>query len=89
MIAESELTGREVYTGAIGYASPLAGLELNVAIRTLELRDGQLWLGAGGGIVADSDPRRELEEALVKARPIAAAIGTTVAVQRAAPVRVT
>jgi para-aminobenzoate synthetase/4-amino-4-deoxychorismate lyase len=85
VIAESELTGREIYTGAIGYASPIAGLELNVAIRTLELRDGQLWLGAGGGIVADSDPRREL----VKARPVAAAIGTTVAVQRAAPVRVT
>ena len=58
VIAALEATGREVYTGAIGYASPLAGLELNVAIRTLELRDGAMWLGAGGGIVADSDPRR-------------------------------
>ena len=56
MIAALEPTGREVYTGAIGYASPIAGLELSVAIRTLELRDGHLWLGAGGGIVADSDP---------------------------------
>ncbi|MGI8714042.1 MAG: chorismate-binding protein [Solirubrobacteraceae bacterium] len=82
VIAESELTGREVYTGAIGYASPVAGLELSVAIRTLELRDRHLWLGAGGGIVADSDPARELEEALLKARPIAAAIGTTVTVGR-------
>jgi para-aminobenzoate synthetase/4-amino-4-deoxychorismate lyase len=80
VIAESELTGREVYTGAIGYASPAAGLELNVAIRTLELRHDRLWLGVGGGIVADSDPQRELEEALVKARPIAAAIGSSVAV---------
>lgn len=78
VIAESELTGREVYTGAIGHAGPIAGLELNVAIRTLELRDGHLWLGAGGGIVADSDPQRELEEALVKARPIAAAVGSSV-----------
>jgi para-aminobenzoate synthetase/4-amino-4-deoxychorismate lyase len=78
VIAELEPSGREVYTGAIGYASPLAGLELNVAIRTLELSGGKLWLGVGGGIVADSDPQAELEEALIKARPVAAAIGTTV-----------
>ena len=78
VIAELEPSGREVYTGAIGYASPLVGLELNVAIRTLELADGKLWLGVGGGIVADSDPQAELEEALVKARPVAAAVGTTV-----------
>jgi para-aminobenzoate synthetase/4-amino-4-deoxychorismate lyase len=75
VIAESEQVGREVYTGAVGFASPAAGLELNVAIRTLELADGQVWLGAGGGIVSDSDPRAELDEALAKARPIAAAVG--------------
>ena len=57
VIAALEPAGREVYTGAIGFASPVAGLELNVAIRTLECGDGRLWLGAGGGIVADSDPR--------------------------------
>ncbi len=85
VIAGLEPTGREAYTGAIGFASPLAGLELNVAIRTLELRDGRLWMGAGGGIVADSDPERELEEALVKARPIAAAIGAEVVVEPDAP----
>jgi anthranilate/para-aminobenzoate synthase component I len=79
VISELESTGREVYTGAIGFASPVAGLELNVAIRTFELRDSRLWLGAGGGIVADSDPAREFEEALVKARPLAAAIGSSVA----------
>jgi para-aminobenzoate synthetase/4-amino-4-deoxychorismate lyase len=78
VIAELERAGREVYTGAIGFASPVAGLELSVAIRTLEVCDGRLWLGAGGGIVADSEPERELEEALVKARPIAAAIGSSV-----------
>jgi para-aminobenzoate synthetase/4-amino-4-deoxychorismate lyase len=81
VIAELEPTGREAYTGAVGYASPLAGLELNVAIRTLEMADGQLWMGVGGGIVADSDPQAELEETLVKARPVAAAIGTTVEVE--------
>jgi anthranilate/para-aminobenzoate synthase component I len=85
VIAELERVGREVYTGAVGLASPAAGLELNVAIRTVELGGGQVWLGAGGGIVADSDPRRELEEALTKSRPIAAAVGTTVHVARRAP----
>ena len=58
VIAALEATGREVYTGAIGFASPNAGLELNVAIRTFEAGAGRLWLGAGGGIVADSDPAR-------------------------------
>jgi len=75
VITELEATGREVYTGAIGFASPHAGLELSVAIRTFEARAGHLWLGAGGGIVADSDPQAEFEECLVKARPLIAAIG--------------
>jgi para-aminobenzoate synthetase/4-amino-4-deoxychorismate lyase len=76
VIAQLERAGRELYTGAIGYASPAAGLELSVAIRTFELRGGALWLGVGGGIVADSDPALELEEALIKARPLAAAVGS-------------
>jgi para-aminobenzoate synthetase / 4-amino-4-deoxychorismate lyase len=75
VIAELEATAREAYTGAIGYASPLAGLELNVAIRTLETNGERIWLGAGGGIVADSDPVAELEECLVKARPVVEAAG--------------
>ena len=80
VIAELEASGREVYTGAIGYASPVAGLELSVAIRTLECRDERIWLGAGGGVVADSDPAGELEECLVKARPVVAAAGGELAV---------
>ena len=75
VIAELESTAREAYTGAIGYASPVGGLELNVAIRTLELRGDRIWLGAGGGVVADSSPAGELEECLVKARPVLAAAG--------------
>jgi para-aminobenzoate synthetase/4-amino-4-deoxychorismate lyase len=75
VIAELEAGGREAYTGAIGYASPVAGLELNVAIRTLELRGERIWMGAGGGIVADSVAEQELEECFVKARPVIAAAG--------------
>jgi branched-subunit amino acid aminotransferase/4-amino-4-deoxychorismate lyase len=46
-----------------------------VAIRTFEVRDGLAWLGAGGGIVADSDPDAEVAEALGKARPLVSALG--------------
>src|SRR6202022_1098115 len=57
IIHELEATPREVYTGAIGYRSPVAGLELNVAIRTFEFAAGRAWLGVGGGVVAASGPR--------------------------------
>jgi para-aminobenzoate synthetase/4-amino-4-deoxychorismate lyase len=75
IIDELETTGREVYTGAIGYRSPVAGLELNVAIRTFEFAAGKAWIGAGGGIVADSDPAGEYAECLIKATPLLRAIG--------------
>ena len=75
VIAELESGGREAYTGALGYASPVAGLELNVTIRTLEIRGERIWMGAGGGIVTDSVAERELEECFVKARPVIAAAG--------------
>ena len=42
VISQLESTGRETYTGAIGYASPVAGLELNVAIRTFEVAGGRV-----------------------------------------------
>ena len=90
VIAELEAGGREAYTGAVGFASPVAGLELNVAIRTLELRGKRIWMGAGGGIVADSVAERELEECFVKARPVIAAAGARLVeeprVSRVAPV---
>ena len=92
IIPALEGTGREAYTGAIGFAGPVAGLHLNVAIRTLEVagppapvRGGaaparrRAWLGCGGGIVADSDPEAELREALAKARPLVEALGGRVA----------
>ncbi|MGD0702053.1 MAG: aminodeoxychorismate synthase component I [Trebonia sp.] len=75
IIDELERAPREAYTGAVGYRSPVAGLELNVAIRTFEFAAGRCWLGAGGGIVADSDPEAEYAECLIKAAPLLAAIG--------------
>jgi len=75
IIDELETTPREAYTGAIGYRSPVAGLELNVAIRTFEFAAGKAWIGAGGGIVADSDPAGEYAECLIKATPLLNALG--------------
>ena len=78
VIAELESAGREAYTGAIGFASPIAGLELSVAIRTFEMRGERIWLGVGGGVVADSDGAAEAREAAAKAAPLLAAIGAAV-----------
>jgi para-aminobenzoate synthetase/4-amino-4-deoxychorismate lyase len=75
VIGELEGSARHAYTGAAGFASPLAGLELDVAIRTFEIAGGTAWIGAGGGIVADSQPGAEVREALDKARPLIAALG--------------
>jgi para-aminobenzoate synthetase/4-amino-4-deoxychorismate lyase len=75
VITELEASRREAYTGAVGMVSPLAGLDLNVAIRTFELAAGRIWIGVGGGIVSDSDPDAELREALVKASGPITAIG--------------
>jgi para-aminobenzoate synthetase/4-amino-4-deoxychorismate lyase len=90
VIASLESSRREAYTGAMGIASPIAGLDLSVAIRTFELSGGNIWLGAGGGIVADSDPGKELAEALAKAAGPIDAIGAEIDQsgsprQRAAP----
>ncbi len=75
VIHELEATGRETYTGAIGYVSPCAGLELNVAIRTFEFAAGLVWLGVGGGVVIGSTAEGERAETLVKASPLLSAIG--------------
>ena len=66
---ELEVGPRHLYTGSIGLFRPGGDFSLSVAIRTLEVEpDGSGRLGIGGGIVADSDPDREYEECLAKAR---------------------
>ena len=72
LLAGWEPVRRGVYCGTVGLASPVAGCELNVAIRTVEFdASGTAVLGVGGGITADSDPDREWDECLDKAAPIA------------------
>ena len=70
-----EPRGRGVYCGTIGLASPVAGCELNVAIRTVEFdAQSRAVLGVGGGITADSDPAAEWQECMDKATPIVGAV---------------
>ncbi len=65
-LAQLEEAPRGVYTGAIGFFSPQQTV-FNVAIRTLELEGGSGTMGAGSGIVIDSDPAEEYRECLLKA----------------------
>lgn len=71
LLSQWEPYRRGVYCGSVGMASPVAGCELNVAIRTVEFDDAaRARLGVGGGITADSDPDAEWQECLHKAAPI-------------------
>jgi anthranilate/para-aminobenzoate synthase component I len=73
VIAELEPSRRGLYTGAYGYLGRDGGLVLAMAIRFLEIaRDGACDYFSGGGIVADSDPLREVEETRWKAVQLAA-----------------
>jgi anthranilate synthase component 1 len=75
IIAELEGTGRGAYTGALGYLGVDGSLDLNILIRSLVLRDDQIVLRTGAGIVADSVPARELAETRSKARGLLRALG--------------
>jgi anthranilate/para-aminobenzoate synthase component I len=74
VIAALEAERRGLYTGALGAVFGDGTLRLSMAIRTLTVRDGEGHYFAGGGIVADSDPVRELEETRWKALQLGVAL---------------
>jgi para-aminobenzoate synthetase component 1 len=74
IIAELEPPQRGVYCGSIGYWSVTGALDTSVAIRTAMAVGGRIYFGAGGGIVADSDPEQEYRETIDKARGIIEAL---------------
>ena len=73
IIDELEKTGRSVYGGAIGYFSSDGNVDTCIALRTAIVKDGTLYVQAGAGIVADSDPASEQAECENKARALFAA----------------
>ncbi|MGE0490614.1 MAG: anthranilate synthase component I [Vulcanimicrobiota bacterium] len=66
LIDELEPTRRGPYAGAVGYFSYWGAVDTCITIRTLVMKDGYVYLQAGAGIVADSDPAAEYRETLAK-----------------------
>jgi len=75
IIDELEPDGRGVYAGAIGYLGFTGNLDTAIAIRTVVIQGGNAYVQAGAGIVADSNPEREYEETINKARALLNTIG--------------
>ena len=70
IIDELEPVKRGIYGGAVGYLAWNGNMDTAIAIRTAVVKDGKLYIEAGGGIVADSVPRLEWKESLNKGRAI-------------------
>ncbi|KUJ71155.1 anthranilate synthase component I [Thiomicrospira sp. WB1] len=70
IINELEPVKRGVYAGAVGYLGWHGNMDTAIAIRTAVIKDGRLFVQAGAGVVADSDPQSEWDETLNKGRAI-------------------
>ncbi|HPT77071.1 MAG TPA: anthranilate synthase component I family protein [Defluviitaleaceae bacterium] len=62
IIDELEEEKRGIYGGAVGYISFDGDMDMAIAIRTMVIKDGKVYMQAGAGVVADSDPEKEDEE---------------------------
>ena len=70
IIDELEPVKRGIYGGAVGYLGWNGNMDTAIAIRTAVIKDGKLFIEAGGGIVADSLPELEWKESMNKGRAI-------------------
>ena len=75
IIAELEQQGRSFYTGSMGYLGLDGRMDLNILIRSMLLNKNTISFRTGAGIVADSDPGREVSETQHKARGLLRALG--------------
>ena len=74
IIDQLEPVKRGIYGGAVGYLSWAGDMDTAIAIRTAVIKDGEVHVQAGAGIVADSAPALEWEETMNKARGMLRAI---------------
>ncbi len=74
IIDELEPEKRGIYGGAMGYLAWNGNMDMAIAIRTAVIKNDKLFIQAGAGIVADSQPQMEWEETLNKARAIVRAV---------------
>ena len=70
IIDELEPERRSFYAGSIGYFAGNGNMDTCIALRTTLIKDGTMYVQAGAGIVADSDPQKEHEECMNKARAL-------------------
>lgn len=70
IIDELEKDTRSVYGGAVGYFSANGSMDTCIALRTAVVKDGKMYIQAGGGVVADSDPEMEYQETVNKAKAL-------------------
>ncbi len=66
IIDELEPEKRGIYGGGVGYFAANGEMDMCIALRTAVLKDGVLYIQAGGGVVHDSDPEAEYEETVNK-----------------------
>ena len=74
IIDELENLRRGPYGGCVGYVDYSGNMDTAIAIRTLVVNDGEIFLRTGAGVVADSDPEYEFQETLTKARALIEAV---------------
>nr|WP_010133412.1 anthranilate synthase component I [Microbulbifer agarilyticus] len=74
IIDELEPEKRGVYGGAVGYLAWNGNMDTAIAIRTAVIKDGKVYVQAGAGLVADSDPQSEWDETMNKARALFRAV---------------
>ncbi len=77
IIEEMEPTRRGTYGGAVGYFSFSGNMDTSITIRTFFIKDDNIYLQAGAGIVADSVPENEYNESVNKAKALVKAIELT------------
>ena len=70
IIDELERERRGVYAGAVGYFAADGSMDTCIALRTAVIKDGEMAVRAGGGVVADSDPDAEYRESRNKAKAL-------------------
>ncbi|MDO5530128.1 MAG: chorismate-binding protein, partial [Paracoccus sp. (in: a-proteobacteria)] len=70
IIDELEPEKRGIYGGAVGYFAANGEMDMCIALRTGIIKDGQLYIQAGGGVVYDSDPEAEFQETVNKSKAL-------------------
>jgi anthranilate synthase component 1 len=74
IIDELEPERRGVYSGCIGYFGANGDMDTCIALRTAVIKDGTIYIQAGGGVVSDSDPENEFQESCNKAKALIQAV---------------